>query len=139
MAARLALFDVLEGRFGGGAPVESVPSGEQLLHSIVGNLERLFNTRQGAVPHLPYYGLPDLATIQRESTASLEALRKEIRTVVMAYEPRLARVRVETSDVNIFKMRITFLISGEVRPGERIRLETVFGSQEAAHVRPAAT
>ena len=71
MAARLALFDVLEGRFGGGAPVESVPSDEHLLHSIVGNLERLFNTRQGSLPHLPDYGLPDLATIQRESAAAL--------------------------------------------------------------------
>ncbi len=135
----LALFDILEGRFGGIIPVESVSSDEYRVQSIVGNLQRLFNTRQGAVPHLQDYGLPDLATIQRESAASLEALRKELRTSVMAYEPRLARVRVETGEVEVFEMRVTFIISGEVAPGQRIRLETVFGSQEAAHVRPAST
>ena len=134
----LALFDILEGRFGGDVPVESVSSEEYRVRSIVGNLQRLFNTRQGAVPHLPTYGLPDLATVQRESLASLEALRKELRASVMAYEPRLAHVRVEVGEVDIHEMRVTFIISVEVSPGQRIRLETVFGSQEAARVRPAS-
>ena len=135
----LALFDVLEGRFGGGDPVESASPSEYRVRSIVGNLQRLFNTRQGAVPHLPAYGLPDLATIQREAPSSLEALRKELRASVMAYEPRLAHVRVDAGEVDVFQMRVTFIISGEIAPGQRVRFETVFGSQEAAHVRPAAS
>lgn len=135
----LALFDVLEGRFGGTIPVESVSSDEHRVHSIVGNLQRLFNTRRGGVPHLPEYGLPDLASIQREAPTSLEGLRKDLRTTVMAYEPRLAHVRVDTGEVDAHRMRVTFIISGEVSPGRRIRLETVFGSQEAAQVHPASS
>lgn len=135
----LALFDILEGRFGGTIPVESVSEDEHRTYSIVGNLERLFNTRQGGVPHLPDYGLPDLATIHREAPESIETLRVRLREVVMAYEPRLTRVRVETDAVDPFQMRTTFLISGEVRPGQRIQMETVFGSQEAPRVRPAHT
>ncbi len=134
----LALFDILEGRFGGGTPVESVSQDEWRLHSIVGNLERMFNTRQGAVPHLPEYGLPDLASIQREAPTSLEGLRVRLREVVIAYEPRLNRVRVEMDGLDAVHMRTTFIISGEIAPGQRIRLETVFESQEAAHVRPAS-
>lgn len=134
----LALFDILEGRFGGTTPVESVPSDEHRMHSIVGNLSRLFNTRQGGVPHLPDYGLPDLATIQREAPASIEMLRSRLREAVMAYEPRLGRVRVETDSTDVFQMRTTFIISGEIAPGQRVRLETVFESQEVAHVRPAS-
>lgn len=133
----LALFDILEGRFGGTVPVESVPVEEHLVQSIVGNLQRLFNTRQGGVPHLLAYGLPDLATIHREAPTSIETLRKELRESVMKYEPRLTRVRVETEGVEVFKMRLTFIISGEVAPGKRVRFETVFGSQEATYVRPA--
>jgi type VI secretion system protein len=136
---RLALFDILEGRFGGDTLVESVRPDEYHVQSIVGNLQRLFNTRQGAVPHLPTYGLPDLATIHREAPTSLETLRKELRASVMAYEPRLAHVRVETDDVDAHRMRVTFIISGEVAPGQRVRLETTFGSQEAAHVREASS
>ena len=136
---RLALFDVLEGRFGGETLVESVSPDEYRVQSIVGNLQRLFNTRQGAVPHLPAYGLPDLASVQRSAPSSLEALRKELRAAVMAYEPRLAQVRVETGEVDIYRMRVTFIISGEVAPGQRIRLETVFGSQEAPQVQPASS
>lgn len=134
----LALFDILEGRFGGDIPVESVSEDEHRVYSIVGNLQRLFNTRQGAVPHLPNYGLPDLASIQREAPLSVDALRVRLREAVMAYEPRLAHVRVETEAVDVFQMRTTFIISGEVRPGQRIRMETVFESQEAARVQPAS-
>ncbi len=135
----LALFDILEGRFGGTTPVESVSSEDHAIYSIVGSLERLFNTRQGAVPHLPDYGLPDLATIHREAPTSIETLRIRLREAVLTYEPRLSRVRVETDGVDALEMRTTFIISGAVGPGERIQLETTFGSQEAAHVRPAST
>lgn len=136
MAIRLALFDVLEGRFGGsGAPVDAVSPSEQRVHSIVGNLQRLLNTRQGSVPHLPDYGLPDLSSIRRDG--AYDDLRKAIRQAVIDYEPRLSRVRVEPRDADPYKMRVTFVISGEVERGRRIQLETTFGSQELTDVRPA--
>lgn len=138
MAIRLALFDVLEGRFGGVTPVESVSPDEHRVHSIVGNLQRLLNTRQGSVPHLPGYGLPDLSSIQREAPDSFDTLRKAIRTAVIDYEPRLTGVRVEPREIEPYKMRVTFVISGEVEPGRRIRLETTFGSQELTDVRQVA-
>lgn len=133
----LALFDILEGRFGGVTPVESVPDDEHRVYSIVGNLQRLLNTRQGAVPHMPRYGLPDLASLQRDAPVSYETLRREIREAVRAYEPRLDNVRVEPTDVDPYKMRVTFLISGDVAPGQRVHFETVFGSQEPTAVRRA--
>ena len=137
MAVHLALFDVLEGRFGSGPPIDAVSRDEQRVHSIVGNLQRLLNTRQGSVAHLPDYGLPDLSTIHRQAPDSFDLLRKAIRAAVMAYEPRLAHVRVEPQTVDPFKMRLQFVISGEVAPGRRIRLATTFGSQELTEVRPA--
>ncbi|MEM0962104.1 MAG: type VI secretion system baseplate subunit TssE [Bacteroidota bacterium] len=133
MAIRLALFDVLEGRFGGVTPVDMVSSDEHRVASIVGNLQRLLNTRQGSVPHLPNYGLPDLSSLRREG--NLDQLRKAVRRAVTEYEPRLARVRVEHRDANPYQMRVTFVISGEVERGRRIQLETTFGSQEKASVR----
>jgi predicted component of type VI protein secretion system len=54
----------------------------------------------------------------------------------MAYEPRLSRVRVETGESDAHDMRVSFIISGVVASGERVQLETIFGSQERADVRP---
>ena len=133
---RLALFDILEGRFGGVTPVESVPSEEHLVQSIVGNLQRLLNMRQGSVPHLPAYGLPDLMSAHTDTSASTETLRLQVRTAVMDYEPRLARVRVETGEADAYDMRVSFIISGVVPTGERVQFETIFGSQERTDVRP---
>lgn len=132
----LALFDILEGRFGGVTPVESVPSEEHLVQSIVGNLQRLLNTRQGSVPHLPLYGLPDLVSAQKDTAASTETLRLQVRAAVMAYEPRLSRVRVEAGEADAHDMRVSFIISGVVPTGEWVQLETIFGSQERTDVRP---
>ncbi len=134
MAIRLALFDVLEGRFGGTTPVATVSQDEHRTFSIVGNLRRLLNTRQGSVPHLPGYGLPDLSTIRRDG--DYDGLRQAIRQAVIDYEPRLAHVRVEPTEADPYTMRVTFVISGDVEQGRRIRLETTFGSQELTAVHP---
>jgi type VI secretion system protein len=135
MPARLALFDVLEGRFGGGAPVSAVSQDAYRSHSIVGNLQRLLNARQGSAEHLPGYGLPDLATIHREAPDSFERLGRAIKLAVETYEPRLKRVFVERADGGMGRMRATFVVSGEIEPGRRVRFQTTFGSQEGADVR----
>ena len=80
-----------------------------------------------------------LATIHREAPTSIESLRIRLREAVLTYEPRLKRVRVETEGVDVYEMRTTFIIRGEVGRGRRIQLETTFGSQEAALVRPASS
>ncbi|WP_412068638.1 type VI secretion system baseplate subunit TssE [Rubrivirga sp. IMCC43871] len=137
MVIRLALFDVLEGRFGGRVPVETVSEEDRRVHSVVGHLQRLLNTRQGSVPHIPDYGLPDPAEARRRGDDALDQLRKAVRDAIVTYEPRLARVRVEAKATDAAAMRTTFVITGEVERGRRVRLETTFGSQEPTAVRPA--
>ena len=135
MPGRLALFDVLESRFGGTTPVAAVSPDAYRARSIAGNLQRLLNARQGSVPHLPGYGLPDLATIHREAPDSFERLARAVKQAVETYEPRLQRVFVERVDRGMGRMRATFVVSGETEPGRRVRFETTFGSQEGADVR----
>ena len=134
---RPALFDVLEGRFGSGPRLGAVPAEAQRAASVTASLGRLFNARQGSVEHLPGYGLPDLATVHRDAPDSFERLGRAIKLAVEQYEPRLKRVFVERLGGDAGRMRATFVISGEIEPGRRIRFETTFGSQEAADVRLA--
>lgn len=133
---RAALFDVLEGRFGMEGPqLSAVSPSDYTLLSVIANLQRLFNTRKEALAHLPDYGLPDLTTIYRDAPDSFAILKREIRAAVERFEPRVQRVHVEIRDMQGAQMRITFILSGILIDGRRIRLETTFVSQELTQVR----
>ena len=128
---RAGLFDVLIGRFADGTPVGG---GTDPVRSVVSHLGYLFNSRRGALPHLPDYGLPDVSEIYRDLPDSIDPLSSELRRIIERYEPRLARVRVEHVETDPFAMRLTFLVTGETTTGAAVRLETTFSSNDPARV-----
>lgn len=132
----VSIFDVLNGGFVNDRPVRSVRKDRRLLWSVVSNLSRLFNTRQGSVKHLPGYGLPDLTTVYRDAPRSADELRRSIKEAITTYEPRLERVRVEHRDTEEFSMRLVFIVSAVLKNGERVRFETTFESQRSTKVEP---
>jgi type VI secretion system protein len=133
---RAGLFDVLVGEFADGRPVSEVGESEHLVLSIIGNLSRLFNTRRGAVAHLPDYGLPDISEIYRDMPDSVVELQDAIRLSVERYEPRLRRVRVDHERSDPYAMRLVFLLSGELHDRRRVQFQTTFSSHELVDVRP---
>ncbi len=132
------LYDVLRGQFYDGTPLPDVPQKDQRLKSVLSNLNRLFNTRRGALPHMPEYGLPEAAIIYRDAQYPLEELRKNIREAVENYEPRLRRVRVDRQPDADDSNRIAFLISGELQNGDRVRLQTKISTNDLVQVSPLA-
>lgn len=134
-----SLYDVLSGGFVGDRPLASVPSDRHRMLSVMSNLNRLFNTRQGSIKHLPEYGLPDIMTIYRDAPRSADELRRAIQKAVRTYEPRLRRVRVEHRETEEYTMRLVFILHAEMMDGQRVQFETTFGSQESAHVQPVGS
>ena len=101
------------------------------------HLTLLLNSRQGSVPNLPDYGLPDMSSFMSEYPNSLSELRGVLERLLRKYEPRLHNpsVRLVESDATEFK--VSFLILGEVETGgdERIRVKyrtTISGTGHAA-------
>lgn len=133
---KASIFDVLKGTFANDRPVASVPEDRRLLWSVVSNLNRLFNTRQGTIRHLPDYGLPDMLTVYRDAPRSGEELRRAIKEAIETYEPRLRRVRVRSRETDPYEMRLIFVVTGELKTGEEVRFETTFESQASATVEP---
>lgn len=133
---KAGLLDVITGRFRDGEEVRAVPPDQHELRSIISNLGYLFNTRRGALPHLPEYGLPDITEIYRDIPDSVLKLRKSIKEAVDQYEPRLRRVRVEPQVTDPYEMRLVFLVSGEMLDGRQVRFQTTFSSNEATAVAP---
>jgi len=129
-----SLFDVLSGQFADGQSVSRVREDRRLLKSVVSNLTRLFNTRRGAVPHRPDYGLPDLFSVYRNAGSSINELRTAIQNAITAYEPRLRRVRVHRREPDESILRLVFVVRAELLTGQPVRFETTFESQSTANV-----
>lgn len=132
-----SLYDILRGTFGDGRRVESVSSEAWRERSIISNLDRILNTRRGAIAHLPEFGLPDISDVYRDMPGSIAELQRSIATVVETFEPRLRHVRVEHQSTDPYAMQLVFLLTAETSGGERIRFKTMFSSEEEAHVVPA--
>lgn len=133
---KAGLFDVLTGQFADGREVAGVSRDEQQLQSVISNLNYLFNTRCGSLPHLPDYGLPDITEIYRDAPDSVLKLRRSIKEAIERYEPRLRRVRVDPQETDPHEMRLVFIVSGEMPDRKPVRFQTTFSSNEVTHVEP---
>lgn len=133
------LIDVLIGTFQNGNAVFDEDPNQQRLQSILDNLTRLFNSRRGALMHIPDYGLPDISQVYRDLPYSRDGLRVAIKEAVEKYEPRLRRVRVEKyekSEDEEYDMRESFILTGELLKGQKVQFQTTFTSNELAEVKP---
>lgn len=131
---RAGLFDTLTGVFDDGRRLETVAEDDHLILSITSNLNRLFNTRRGAIEHMPDYGLPDISEVYRDMPDSAVLLQNAIREAVEKYEPRLRRVRIEHTQTDRYAMRLEFILTGELMNRQRVKLQTTFSSNELAAV-----
>jgi len=104
--------------------------------SVISNLTHLFNTRQGAIPHLPDYGLPDTTSVYHDVTQTPDVLAREIRSAVQKYEPRLTHVRIDVREGESATMRMVFILTANLEKGQRIRLQTTFAADDLVRVNP---
>jgi type VI secretion system protein len=126
---KAGLFEVLRGRFSDGTPLESTEEQQHRIRSVIDNLNRLFNIRQGGISHLPDYGLPNMSEIYRDAPETIEVLRGAIKETVEKYEPRIQRVRVKQQPSDAHVGRLVFLLTGELVGGDRVEFETTFAEQ----------
>ncbi|WJF90222.1 type VI secretion system baseplate subunit TssE [Paraburkholderia bonniea] len=115
-------FEQLTGHFSDGAAVDAFDAATQTFLSVQDNLQRILNSRRGALAHLPDYGLEDLSEIYRHLPASAHKLRQAMEATLLKYEPRLKAVEVvieapEPGVLLSFTMRCELHRTGLVRFG----------------------
>jgi type VI secretion system lysozyme-like protein len=120
------LFESLAGRFNDGTPVEAVPLAERRIVSIKDNLTRIFNTREGLLPHLTCCGLPDITEIYRSMPHGVKRLEEAVIAVLEKNEPRLHNVKVERQADTAHAFTLSFAISGEVPGYGAVTFQTTF-------------
>jgi type VI secretion system protein len=90
-----SLYEKLTGNFANGTAIDQWNERTQTLLSVMDNISVILNSRQGALKHLPDYGLPDLTMIYRHLPASAHQMKMHISRTLLKYEPRLKSIDVE--------------------------------------------
>ncbi|WP_199104129.1 type VI secretion system baseplate subunit TssE [Aquitalea sp. ASV11] len=143
-----SLYEKLLGNFQDGSSLHAWDENSQHLFSVMDNIRVILNSRQGAIKHLPDYGLPDLAMIYRHLPASAHLLRQHIASTLLRYEPRLAHIDIQLlanaqDDVLGYELICHLKQSGLVRfgsyftPDHAVRLQLLGAAEQKAPARQA--
>ena len=89
-----SLYEILRGSFSGGLELHQVSGQEQVILSVLDNLQRILNTRAGSIAHLADYGLPDMTRILQGMPGTAHQMKFTLSGVLLKYEPRLRRADV---------------------------------------------
>lgn len=95
---RPSLYETLFGNFAGGLYLHDVSEENQLILSVLDNMQRILNCRAGTLTHLPDYGLPDMTKILQGMPGSAHQLINTLSKVLLKYEPRLNKINVVMLD-----------------------------------------
>ncbi len=103
------------------------PDVGRLAQSVLRNLERLLNSRQGSAPTRIDYGIPSLEDVMHGGTDALRDLTAEIKRSIETFEPRLRNVRVRLVPRGEDESLLRFDITAELMAGgkrSRVHFET---------------
>lgn len=93
-ASSPSLYEQLLGNFTGGLELHQVSEANQVILSVLDNMQRILNCRAGTLSHLPDYGLPDMSEILQGLPGSAHALLTTLSATLLKYEPRLKSINV---------------------------------------------
>jgi type VI secretion system protein len=125
MPAGPSLHDMLLGQIGGD-PLDAYDDRTLECLSVQKNVQRILNTRAGALKHLPDYGLPDLTNIYRALPASAHVLREQMEATLLKYEPRIRSIDVEILENDDPGVLASFEMTCHLEKAGLVRFGTYF-------------
>ncbi|MCQ4443309.1 type VI secretion system baseplate subunit TssE [Enterobacter cloacae] len=120
-----SLYEMLTGNFTGGLDLHQVSEQNQVILSVLDNMQRILNCRAGTLAHLPDYGLPDLTKILQGMPGTAHQLLQIFSGVLLKYEPRLKSINVILLDQEI-PGELRYAIDAELKGIGLVRYGTEF-------------
>ncbi|NWB91946.1 type VI secretion system baseplate subunit TssE [Pseudomonas agarici] len=114
-----SLYEMLLQNFAGELDLCRVQQEDQYTLSVLDNLQRILNSRAGALSHLPDYGLPDMGMILQGLPASAHGLMDTLTVTLLKYEPRLAAVNIELLP-QTRPGHLEYALDAQLKGGERM-------------------
>ena len=120
-----SLYEMLSGNFSGGLNLNQVSEQNQVILSVLDNMQRILNCRAGTLAHLPDYGMPDMTKILQGMPGSAHHLITTLSAVLLKYEPRLSRINgVMEEQIQAGELR--YAIDAELKGVGLVRYGTEF-------------
>lgn len=129
-----SLYEMLLQNFDGELDLSRVDEQDQHTLSVLDNVQRILNSRAGALSHLPDYGLPDMGMILQGLPATAHALMGTMTDTLLEYEPRLATVSIELLP-QVLPGHLEYALHAQLKNGRRISFGTTLGPEGRALVR----
>ena len=120
-----SLYEMLSGNFSGGLSLNQVSEQNQVILSVLDNMQRILNCRAGTLAHLPEYGLPDMTKILQGMPGTAHQLITTLSAVLLKYEPRLSRINVVMQE-QIQPGELRYAIDAELKGVGLVRYGTEF-------------
>ncbi|CZW59146.1 type VI secretion system baseplate subunit TssE [Enterobacter hormaechei] len=120
-----SLYEMLSGNFSGGLNLNQVSEQNQVILSVLDNMQRILNCRAGTLAHLPDYGMPDMTKILQGMPGSAHHLITTLSAVLLKYEPRLNRINVVMQE-QIQAGELRYAIDAELKGVGLVRYGTEF-------------
>lgn len=120
-----SLYEMLSGNFSGGLNLNQVSEQNQVILSVLDNMQRILNCRAGTLAHLPDYGLPDMTKILQGMPGTAHKLITTLSAVLLKYEPRLNRINVVMQE-QIQAGELRYAIDAELKGVGLVRYGTEF-------------
>ncbi len=90
-----------------------------VMRSVMLNLQRILNTRQGSSPAQDDLGIPSPHELLQGFPATAEEAQKSVKACIMRYEPRLVNVVVTAEKLEDVRQSIAFQVSAQLAGGDR--------------------
>jgi type VI secretion system protein len=110
----------------------------RITDSVLNNLRKMLNVRQGSVSTLPDFGMPDLNDLYAQYPDPIIVLRRIIKELIENYEPRLTQVIVRYVSDEDDPLSLRFDITAHLEVDDKelpLRFETVVGDSGRIQVR----
>lgn len=120
-----SLYEMLYGNFTGGLDLHQVSEENQVILSVLDNMQRVLNCRAGTLAHLPDYGLPDMTKILQGMPGTAHELMGILSAVLLKYEPRLKKIDVVLLEQAI-PGELRYAIDAELKGVGLVRYGTEF-------------
>ena len=123
-----SLCEMLYGNFVGDLDLQQVSEENQVILSVLDNMQRILNCRAGTLAHLPDYGLPDMTKTLQGMPGTAHQLLKTFSDVLLKYEPRLKDINVILLDQHI-PGELRYAIDVELKSIGLVRYATEFAPE----------
>ncbi|HEY1845467.1 MAG TPA: type VI secretion system baseplate subunit TssE [Buttiauxella sp.] len=120
-----SLYEMLAGNFTGGLELHQVSEKDQVILSVLDNMQRILNCRAGTLAHLPDYGLPDMTKILQGLPGTAHQLMGTLSEVLLKYEPRLKSITVVMLEQTL-PGELRYAIDAELKGLGLVRYGTAF-------------